>query len=173
MSSPSTNQPHKIRVLVHNTARSHPVLTSTLELAATSADIVLVQEPWIGTTGRTVPHPSFQAILPTGAQRLRTAAFINIASPWIRASPRPDISQDSDMLVLDISTPSIPTTRLVNIYNEVSQQRETLDRTVERSLVKQTPHCRSVFTGDFNAHHPWWNSNRRAERSDKLVDWAT
>src|SRR5690606_9310209 len=66
MSAPST---HNVRFLQHNCARSRNVMHSILETAVKTADIVLLQEPWIGPNNTTVGHPSFNAICPNYTPR--------------------------------------------------------------------------------------------------------
>jgi hypothetical protein len=39
-------------------------------------------------------------------------------------------------------------------------------------LTKINPENNALICGDFNAHHPWWNSRiRNGIRSDELIDW--
>jgi hypothetical protein len=47
-------------------------------------------------------------------------AFISSTHPFLKTTPRPDICPDPDLQVLEISTASIPTTLILNIYNEAA-----------------------------------------------------
>jgi ribonuclease HI len=124
----------------------------------------------------TVSHPSFRAIIPPADsngnnRRARTMAFISTTNPYIQVSERPDLSKDSDLQVLELSTPSIPAVVVANLYNESLPGRIPTPRTIERSLVTKEFPPRTIITGDMNAHHPWWNSAANQMRSDALVTW--
>ena len=116
----------KIRVISHNCAKSTNATLSILETASDTADIVLIQEPWIGRdreTGDviTVSHPSFQRLLPASSpdnRKARTMAYISNTYPNLQATLRSDLSTDSDLQIIEISTPSLPSVLLCNIYNE-------------------------------------------------------
>ena len=49
----------KFRILQHNCNRSTNVMQTILEYAVKNADIVLVQEPWIGNDNILILHPAF------------------------------------------------------------------------------------------------------------------
>ena len=45
---------------------------------------------------------------------------------------------------------------------------------MKRSLKKITPHTNTIICGDFNSHHPWWNSavsKAVAQKAVPLVNW--
>ena len=126
-----------IRIIQHNCARSTNVMQSCLNSATNTADLVLLQEPWImRETGTTISHPSFQSIIPrpTAGQRPRVAAFVSRTNIHLRCALRTDISDDPDILALDIHSPGIPTTRVLCVYNETSQEEGDQQYTVERAL---------------------------------------
>jgi len=148
---------HKIRILVHNCARSTNIMQSILDSAVGRVDLILLQEPFPLKSSTPILHPSFQPILPPSNRRQRTMAYISTTNPFLKVTPRPDISNDSDLQVLDVSTPSIPTTRVLNIYNEELPGNISTPRTIERTLTTLTLPTRCILAGDMNAHHPWWN----------------
>jgi hypothetical protein len=94
-------------------------MQSILESAARTADIFLMQEPFIHTEGNfQISHPSFECLsLPTTARQKasRVMAFISKANPHLRISPPLDICTDNDIQLREVSTPAIPSFFLFNI----------------------------------------------------------
>src|SRR5205807_3382592 len=78
-------------------------------------------------------------------------------NPYLKASLQPNICNDEDIQVIQISTPNIEPIFLFNIYNETPPHDRTLPYTVERTLKHITLPERTILAGDFNAHHLWWN----------------
>jgi hypothetical protein len=72
---------------------------------------------------------------------------------YIKYSPRTNISQDPDIQVLEICTPSIAPITVFNIYNEHKGSFNLY--TIPRSLTKIPLPERCIITGDMNAHHTW------------------
>ena len=72
------------------------------------------------------------------------------------------------MQILDVQTNTLSNTRIFNIYNGKTGQRP--DRRVLDGLDFGTLYRRTIITGDMNAHHPLWNSNKRPTRADKIVE---
>src|SRR5262245_51621669 len=107
----------KIRVIQHNCARSTNVMHTCLAAAVTTADIILIQEPWISKNNTTISHPSFQSIIPNtqGNRRPRTLAFISTTNPHLKVTARPDILDDPDCQVLDVGSTTIPAVTIYNI----------------------------------------------------------
>ena len=68
-------------------------------------------------------------------------------------TPRPDICQDSDIQVLDISINDLPSLLMFNVYNEKQIGSEDYEYTVERKLSTVELPARAIICGDFNAHH--------------------
>ena len=42
---------------------------------------------------------------------------------------------------------------------------------MQRKLHQITPYRNTIFCGDLNAHHSWWNSNTTSKNAERLVDW--
>ena len=164
----------RVRVLQHNCARSKEVMHSVLETAVKNADILLLQEPWIGPKYTTVGHPTFVSILPkdTPSRRPRVAIFYSRAFPRLAVNVRSDLIDDEDILALEVSTPQLETFTIFNVYNEQVDGRGPY--TVERKLQDFSLPRRCLLAGDFNSHNTWWNSNIRGNRNDEvLVQLAT
>src|SRR5437879_812607 len=110
-----------ITIIQHNCAKTYEVLTSLLHYTNGTADIILVQEPWLASDGTPYSHPSFESILPdtTNNERPRTAAYISKSRLDILCSYRSDLLPhlDGDILPLQILAGNEKFT-LWNIYNE-------------------------------------------------------
>ena len=167
----------KLRILQHNCALSTNIMHSLLNAAATTADIIFVQEPWLSRDYlSTISHPTFKAIIPTSKTRPRVITFISTIIPTLEATPRPDIIDDPDCQVIDIKTANIQQVRVYNIYNESQQTTPPGPYTIERLIgnIRLSIIDRSLLVGDFNAHHYLWNlncqSSIRAETLVNLID---
>jgi hypothetical protein len=160
-----------LRIVSHNTNRSITALTTLLNTAGPTTDIVLMQEVNVNDPRYATTHPDFLLLLPPRAHHkvTATAAYVSHLNPHIRVTPRPDVSGDPDLQVLEVSTTLIPSFYLLNIYNE--RDPRTKIYTIPRSLTPLPLPCRCMITGDLNAHHPLWNSHvRRPARADELVE---
>src|SRR4030095_14651400 len=61
--------------------------------------------------------------------------------------------------------------QLINLYNEKGLGNNS-DYTVKRSLQYLVPDKRTIISGDFNAHHSWWNSKISSPtRCEELTPW--
>jgi hypothetical protein len=174
MSYNAQNINSKIEIIQHNTARKIPVMHSCLEIAfKANIDFILMQEPWIANDNKgTVSHPAYIGILPPRKEgiRPRVAIFARKNTPYSYTA-RPDISSNSNILILQVSGPGISPFQLINIYNEkgLGEDREW---TIKRSLQTIKPEKRSIVCGDFNAHHSWWNSRiSNPIRCSELIPW--
>ena len=146
-----------------------------LHSAEENADIIIIQEPWIGTneeekTFYTISHPSFEPIMSHTEHCPRTITFYSRTNQFLQISLQPNICNDEDIQVLKISTPTIDPIYLFNIYNETPRYNRKLPYTVERKLQYVNFPERTILAGDFNSHHLWWNSKaKRNLRHEKLI----
>jgi hypothetical protein len=146
-----------------------------LHTAENTADIVIIQEPWIGSNDDnqsffSISHPSFHLLLSSTKYHPRTLTYVSNTNPHLKASLQPDICCDEDIQVIKISTPTIEPIYLFNIYNETPRYDRTLPYTIDRILKHTTLPDRTILAGDFNAHHLWWNSKaRRSLRHETLI----
>ena len=90
----------KLRILQHNCNRSTNVEQKILEYAVKNADMVLLQEPWIGNDNISISHLAFTKITFNNDNqanfKARTMAFIS-KNLNTKCTPRYDISNDSDI----------------------------------------------------------------------------
>ena len=167
-----------ISFLQNNTRMTSAVMTSALQIAyEQKIDFVLMQEISINkelNLNTVVSHPSYYCILPeVNGLRPRVAIYAGKRSRF-QAVARYDIISDNDILIIDIidSKKKLETIQLVNIYNEKSLKENDRSWTIERCLLKYTPQNYSIITGDFNAHHVWWNSARtNSIRAERLIEY--
>src|SRR5271170_1342315 len=164
----------KIEIYQHNTARSIPIMHTVLELALEATiDFVLIQEPYIASDNRgTVSHPAYIAILPRPRDDIRPRVAIYARKDTaFKYTARPDIIDDSDVLALTVSGDSIAPFELYNVYNEKGLG-DSEEYTVKRSLQNINLGRRAIISGDFNAHHSWWNSTvSNPIRCQELIPW--
>src|SRR5437660_10580006 len=119
----SDNRTCKIRILQHNCNRNIYAMHSCLETAEKSADIVIIQEPWVGggegsQNFHYISYPSFHQLISTTTNRPRTLTYLSSTNPYLKAFLQPNIFNDEDIQVIQISTPNIEPIFLFNIYNE-------------------------------------------------------
>ena len=172
----SDNQTRKIRIIQHNCNRSDTAMHTCLHTAENTADIVIIQEPWIGhntndQTFYSISHPSFCLLISPTKHHPRTLTYVSNTNPHLKAALQPNICNDEDIQVVKINTPTIEPIYLFNIYNETPRYDRTLPYTIERILQQITLPERTILAGDFNAHHLWWNSKaRRSIRHQTLIE---
>ena len=117
-------------------------------------------------------HSAYYCILPnTQNIRPRVAIFARKQAS-LTFCQRTDQISDSDIIIIDVSSPQIESFQIINIYNEKSLDSESDSYTVERSLQHLSLVKETLIAGDFNSHHSWWNSSiTNSIRADSLVSW--
>src|SRR5918992_167554 len=115
--------PHKIRIVQHNCRKSTIIMDTLLNSIYDSCDIVLIQEPWIGTRPHdnsffATTHPSFTTIIPDTPHKPRVITIFNKHNPHLRVYENTTLDQDEDVQIVEVSSPSIDTISIFNIYNE-------------------------------------------------------
>src|SRR5690606_30525841 len=133
---PHEPSPLRLRVLVHSCAKSSLVMQSILETAVFTADIILLQEPFINfTSDASISHPSFNLIIPPqlNNQPIRTLCFYTKHIPSLEVAAQTDLSSDPDLQVLRVSTADIPPIYLYNIYNQHTPRLN--NRVIDRILL--------------------------------------
>jgi len=150
---------------------------SILDSAAGKADIVLIQEPWTYRNMSSIQHPSFNCLLPPviPGRLTRVLSFVTKPHlfPNLQVTQLNHLVNDPDVQLLQVQTPHTPAFTLVNIYNQESPPSEPPHGRAEtRILSTLNLTTRTILAGDFNAHHPWWNSNSPPAgiNSNLLVD---
>lgn len=165
----------KIRILQHNCAKSTNAMQSCLEYGKQNVDIILMQEPWIDPNLTRISHSAYYCIMPNmnknDVHKPRVLSFVSKKLEF-SITPRPDISSDSDIQVLNISGTNIDNFTILNVYNEKCLKENSNEYTIERELINIELTQNSIICGDFNAHHSWWNSKiNNSIRSNALIAW--
>ena len=174
----TTKSSSKLAFLQQNVNRNSLIIHSCLQIGLEQqVDFVLFQELQDKDAyerGILLPtHPSYYCILPADRSVCPRVAIYARKLSRFQAQLRPDICSDPDLLVVDVidTKGQFDTFQLINIYNEKSQKDSSNSWTVERSLQHITPSSHAIVCGDFNAHHPRWNSTHKPERAEALIDW--
>ena len=170
-----------IKVLHINLNKSQQATESVLQVAIElQIDLILVQEPWLiprkhpqndysGT--RSINHPSFTQILPHHDlnHRPRTLVYaLNKFQPHLKLNH--NSPKDADIQVLDMTIGNDNFT-LINIYNQLDQASKTM-KTAERCLYQTQIPRKTIVVGDFNVHHPLWESQASiTTEGENLVEW--
>jgi len=171
-----------IQITSVNMRRRNPLFTAFLK--ATSADIVLVQEPWFGRIntlrsdsdplGTAVHGPvkndKWEVFLPkhSGSDICKVACYVRRSlamSPDVTIVPMPDddiATLSSQVLEVSISGNVF---RLVNIYHHCPKKGHGLSHLFTHPLDPSLP---TLVVGDFNTHSSTWSSPGATVSS-----WAT
>lgn len=170
-----------IKVLQINLNKSQQATESALQLAIElQIDIIFVQEPWLIPKSqhhgdyretRSVNHQNFIQILPNhnSSERPRTLVYVakKIRSQVLLA---PNSPRDPDFQELEMVVDNSKIT-LINIYNQIDQLTKT-QKTTDRCLFKIHPQKNTIIMGDFNIHHPLWESLASiSSEGEELMDW--
>ena len=136
-----------------------------LDTASNTCDILFLQEPWqsyiSANESRQLSHPDFEMITPpngTKARPARVAIFFSKINPHLRCTQTKH-ALDLDALSVELSTPKIESFVAVNIYNNIVRGDPSHKHTLNRLQNDWSLPERSLILGDFNAHHPLWNSD--------------
>ena len=179
-----------IRCIQHNANKTdiahHTVLQQGYE---TNADIILLQEPHcpkINGRYTSLQHPAYELILPLSNTspsnipvRPRVLSYVRKARNLVY-TPRHDLFNDPDLQAIEVI--GIEPFLIYNIYNErerdynldpsqsTSQGQYTINRLLLHTQLRQP----TLLAGDFNLHHPRWNSTASPANTavaDNLVNW--
>lgn len=177
-----------LRVIQINVGRGAVSHEAALSLGAEdSADIILVQEPYILSTNLprriTKRHPQYDAFTPTddwSAAKPRVVSYVR-KDAGLRCQQRflPGSLELAarDILALEISSPSGRSVTVINVYNAPPGSDGAGE--AARLLGGLSPGAlprRTLLAGDFNLHHEWWQpsfSGRPSPGAEPFVDWLS
>ena len=154
----------QLKISQHNVARGKDILQSFFEVSLKAeANLLLIQEPYTYVNAQdhsygALSHPSFHAILPSPAKKLRPRVLAYIHKAFLfEITLRSDLISDPDMQIFDVTGPE-ECFQIIHIYNEKSTCHEQSTTTLERFFQAQLPVKKPfLLLGDLNLHHPWWN----------------
>ena len=166
----------KILFLQHNVNGCSHYMHTCLDYGIEyKLDFILFQHPFIGRDNITISHSAYYCIMPDTELRPRVMIFARKQSRFDFCL-RSDLISDNDCMIIDITDKTkkySETIQLINIYNEKSLQENSNKYTIQRLLNQIIPHKNTIFCGDLNAHHSWWNSSvsNANIRTKELVKW--
>ena len=114
-------------------------MQSCLEIAIESCiDFILIQEPWIvfdNNVAISISHPAYYCILPNSYNNIRprVAIYARKHSNY-QFCHRTDLTDDTDIIIIDISGSDINTFQIINIYNKKSLDESNSSYIIKRSL---------------------------------------
>ena len=157
-------------------AQSHELALNEASLA--SADIVLIQEPYIYSDRArriTKRHPSFETFSPIDdwtSSRPRVMSYVRKNA--CLCSEQGHTAFSSDMLLLRIVSSSGKSISIVNVYNAPAGP---ISNSVLDSLYSLTLPFEGnlLISGDFNLHHTRWQPSWTRSPSpgaEKFTEWA-
>jgi hypothetical protein len=170
--------PEKLRIWQQNTHKSKYAQQYILNTAKPEDwDIIAIQEPWLDGFKNARGSGYWQIIYPTvhlldGSPRTRSILMINT-----------NIATDA-YIQLDIPSSDITAIHfagefgylsLFNVYNDCEHNEDlvALDRYLDSSslIARPTPNDHMLWLGDFNRHHPLWESedNRHLNSDEHAI----
>ena len=166
---------NRINILQHNTAKNALIQETLLEIGVErNTDIILIQEPRIYNNKTSIQHPAYISTLPY-KDNPRVLIYIKKERKDIKFNLRLDLIDDPDLLLLEINSPYFQPFYIINIYNELNIDINNIkgkERTIERALIPTKLDKPALIAGDFNSHHPLWNSTINYPiRATNLVKW--
>lgn len=172
----NTNSNPPFHIVHCNTQRSATKHRLLLDLAfRNNIDCICVQEPWVNKKldeKKTQSHQAYTTISPTKTWEFRPRVItyvrkhIDISQELLRGREHPDICRTS------LKLPTAQKISITNLYNA----RENSERPNEAlNILQQTPcNRRHIVCGDFNIHHPVWDSRTQTNdpRAEEFITWA-
>ena len=104
-------------------------MQSCLQIAIESCiDYILIQEPWIVFDNNiiiSISHPAYYCILPNSYNNIRPRVAIYIRKlANYQFCHRTDLTDNTDIIIIDISGANIDPFQIINIYNKKSLDNE-------------------------------------------------
>ena len=129
----------RISILQHNTNKSSIIMQSCLEIAIESCiDFILIQEPWIVFDNNiliSISHPAYYYILPNSYNNIRPRVAIYARKHLnYQFCHKTNLTNNTNIIIIDISGSDINTFQIINIYNEKSLDESNSSYIIKRSL---------------------------------------
>lgn len=166
-----------IRVVQINCTKSTNVMQGVMEVAG-DADVIAIQEPWIGREQQTVDQTKFATTVGHSGYLIlhrKTTDDEKARVMWmvrkdrnLQFSCRTDLWDDKDARVLDVTMDNGNVVRLVNIYHQASTGNHpgwVLNCFPDHLCERQE----TVVMGDFNAHSNLWSPVVRTPVREEVV----
>ena len=180
---------HPLQIMSVN-VNKQSFLTHSL-LQTCTADILLIQEPWIGTvqTARSDTDPLGTAVLGpthnnmwdlflpsyTDQTNVRVAVFVktDIARTFKVVNHKSHPIATVDCMVVDFSFEDDDFLRIINIYHRVPNERPLRHNLLHLFSSSLDPLLPTLLIGDFNTHSHIWSFpySTISPWANELVDW--
>ena len=151
---------------------------------ALRADVILVQEPWVGADRErkvTKRHLAYTAVCPwqDWTERPRAITYARTDRRALACGPATDLIPHPDLVVCDVTLKATEggPLRIYNVYNACDSDKRRPREAVDAILNAQAPGPRKqIWAGDFNLHHHSWcpqcSHSAPAPQADRLDDRA-
>jgi len=157
--------------------KSRAAQESILESAASlKAEVICLQEPWLindVTREKTATLRGYRTLAPinTWGDREQRPRVLTLLRDTIKIA-RTSEEGHPDVLGLLIELEDGRTIDILNIYNAGANSSRA--REAERLIRARPIYQNSVYLGDFNLHHPLWDSrySRLDDTAIPLAEWA-
>jgi hypothetical protein len=132
-----------------NCAKNQAFTVTTIQHFADNSNCIpfLLQEPWCENNEFPPVHPSFNYFTPT-AKRLRAVTYIRR-----NRDIETTVIFTHSFIKTTLLVPRLPYFTLYNIYSP--KHPKHLAKLIESLKPKPS----SIFMGDLNAHHEWWQGS--------------
>lgn len=156
-----------VRIVQINCNKSTNVMQGVMEVGG-DADIIAIQEPWIGREQQTVDqtkyaltvgHAGYDIIFRknTDGEKARVMWMVR-KDRGLRYSIHNDLWDNRDASVMDVTLSDNSTLRIINIYHQANQTSKGSPGCVLRRFPPNLCHGQiTAIVGDFNAHSQIWN----------------
>jgi hypothetical protein len=166
--------------MCHHNAASHSLLNTN-----TTADVIMVQEPWYNRIGMThsdsdpegvdilggVSNPKWDCIYPKTncGERCKVMAYHRISSTHFNVTNHLDLASCHHILTLDIHLGSSEFWA-INVYHDMDHHT-SLNNILS---INMDPHTLTLIGGNFNTHSRMWSPPGiwHSSWADNLEDWA-
>src|ERR1700710_2940136 len=134
--------------------------------------ILAIQEPWVINNSnkyRFINYPSVKQLLPNYSTFRPRVLFYILKDYKVNLAPISPL--DPDCIIIDLIDQNI---QLINIYNASHPNIEDLLPILQRNILPELLDNKTIFLGDFNTHHPWWDPlNTQSSNSHFLLDYIS
>jgi ribonuclease HI len=167
-----------ISILQYNLRRSREITDSVLNHPGSAKHhFLLLQEQYWSTYNQSslLHQNSWTLIQPHGAGTSRTRAAVYVNNSKVQTGAYAAVPFPStDVVALEIADKNGQVTLLINVYNDRKKDTiSALNTFLDHQLAKRDRYSGVIIGGDFNLHHPLWNSigyNVHDEQADELVE---
>ena len=172
----NTNYRRTLKILQCNlhgsNAKTHSILNNPNSAQFTA--LLLQEQNWSNYTNTSLLHPSWTVIESTTKTKWPPKSAIYINNRILHTSSFRQIHiPHSHVTAISITDNEKKATLLINIYNSRNHGPISLLRQYLREHVNAKDYKTIIMAGDFNLHHPLWNSEgylKHDAQADELIE---